>query len=106
MYYVEIKGENKIIFGKDVRIFGDLKAPSKITMEFVAEIEPTVELVEFDNVNVKYETDITVNDEEIQNDIDAELKQKQKNVEVEKDEETDGNKCKIVDTSFSSCFCC
>jgi len=81
----KIKGENKIVSGSDVKIFGDLKTPTNIIMEFVAEVEPTVELVEFENVDIKYENDIDVTDEEIQSEIDYDLKQKQKNVEVEKE---------------------
>lgn len=79
-----VKEENKIVSGKEFRIFGDLKNATEITMEFVAEMEPTVVLAELDNLEVVDETNVEVTEDEIEENVKNDLKQKETMVEIGK----------------------
>lgn len=62
--------EKNIISSKEFKIFGDFKDTSQLKMEFVAEIEPTIEICDLNELEIVYNKNKEVNKEEIQEILD------------------------------------
>jgi trigger factor len=68
--------ETSLVSTRDFKIFGDLKRKSTLTIEFVAEVKPTVKLVSLDKIKETEKLEATtISDVELKEKIDAEIKQ-------------------------------
>jgi trigger factor len=64
-----------IVSSKNFKVFGDLSDTSSLKLEFIAEVQPTIDLCEFDKVKVVIEKNIKVTDEEIDEEIKKAVEQ-------------------------------
>ena len=76
--YDEVAQQNRVVSSVGFRFFGDLKsATNHFIMEFIAEVKPTVTLVDFDIIHIDREKD-DVSDEEIDAQIKFDIRQCEK----------------------------
>jgi trigger factor len=74
--YHEVASTEPIVSSRDFKFYGDLKKDIPFTIEFIAEVKPTVVLTVFEKIKdqVKIEA-VEVTEEDFKNKIDFELKQ-------------------------------
>jgi len=84
--HAEVASLHNIISSRNFKIFGDFSDKSPLKIEFIAEVEPIVNLVDYNDVNVKYEKDLKVTEDEINEVIQGALKQNEKFESVERDD--------------------
>jgi trigger factor len=83
--YNQVAEQHNIVSSRDFKFFGDFKKEAPLTMEFVAELKPEVGNVPVDDVKgtIKIE-DATVTEDDINDRVTFELKQKEKILETDK----------------------
>lgn len=74
--YYELSLTEPIVSSKDFKFFGDLKKKVPFTMEFVADVQPTVILPSFEKIKETVKIDsVEVLEDDLKHKIDFELKQ-------------------------------
>jgi trigger factor len=83
--YADVCSLHNIVSSKDFRIFGNFDDKSPLKIEFIAEMEPTVNVVSYNDIKIEYDNDLTISEEAVQDVLNTALKQNEKFESIEKD---------------------
>lgn len=74
--YYDVSLTEPIVSSRNFKFYGDLKKKMPLTIEFIADVKPSVNLVSFDKIkgNIEFES-VCVSEIDLKNRIDFELKQ-------------------------------